>query len=463
MVNRVLSLRLRLILGFALILALALGSVSVYVSKVAEREGLDFERRREEVRKHRIERLVSRSYDHDRNWKEVQWVLDRTGPVFASRIIVRDRHGKVVGDTHPEHGPPAGLTRSKTTPGEWPIVFGDEEVGTLGVTAVEGPEGVDEPAVSRLVHSLNEHLLWTGIIAGAGGLALVSLVSRQMLAPLQALGGVASRLGRGDLNQRAVDSGPREVRRLARSFNRMAEDLQDAEERRRNLVADVAHELRTPLFNIQGYLEAVKDGLLEPNEETIDTIHQQALQLGRLVEDLRLLAQAEGGALHLDLEPDSLTEVARGTVEGARARAETNGIELRYEESMPLPLVVMDRSRIAQVIGNLLDNAIQHTREGGIVTVSAGLGQNGEAVVRVADQGEGIPEEALPMVFERFYRVDPSRARTTGGAGLGLTIAKRLVEAHGGEISAESVLGEGSTFSFTLPLFEEGPEGVNRG
>ena len=463
MINRVLSLRLRLILGFALILALALGSVSVYVSKVAEREGLDFERRREEVRKHRIERLVSRSYGHDRNWKEVQSVLDRMGPVLASRIIVRDRHGKVVGDTHPEHGPPAGLTRSKTTPGEWPIVSGDEEVGTLGVTAVEGPEGVDEPAVSRLVHSLNEHLLWTGIIAGAGGLALVSLVSHQMLAPLQALGGVASRLGRGDLNQRAVDSGPREVRQLARSFNRMAEDLQGAEERRRNLVADVAHELRTPLFNIQGYLEAVKDGLLEPNEETIDTIHQQALQLGRLVDDLRLLAQAEAGALHLDPEPDSLTEVARGTLEGARARAETNGIELCYEESEALPLVVMDRSRIAQVIGNLLDNAIQHTREGGIVTVSAELAGNGEAVVKVADQGEGIPGEALPMVFERFYRVDPSRARTTGGAGLGLTIAKRLVEAHGGEITAESVLGEGSTFSFTLPFFEEGPEGVNRG
>ena len=463
MVNRVFSLRLRLILGFALILALALGSVSVYVSKVAEREGVDFERRREEVRKHRIARLVSRSYRSDRNWKEVQSVLDRTRPVFASRVIVRDRHGKVVGDSHPENGPPAALTPSKTTRAEWPIVSGDEEVGTLGVTAVAGPEGANEPAVSRLVDALNEHLLWTGIIAGVGGVVLVSLVSRQMLAPLQALGGVAGRLGGGDLNQRAVDSGPREVRQLARSFNRMAEDLQEAEERRRNLVADVAHELRTPLFNIQGYLEAVKDGLLEPNEETIDTIHQQALQLGRLVEDLRLLAQAEAGALHLNLEPDSLTRVARDTVKGARARAETNGIELRYEEPEALPLVVMDRSRIAQVIGNLLDNAIQNTREGGVVTVSAGLGQNGETVVRVADQGEGIPGEALPLVFERFYRVDPSRARTTGGAGLGLTIAKRLVEAHGGEISAESVLGEGSTFSFTLPPFGEGPEGVNRG
>ena len=463
MVNRVFSLRLRLILGFALILALALGSVSVYVSKVAEREGVDFERRREEVRKHRIERLVSRSYRSGRNWKEVQSVLDRTRPVVDSRIVVRDRQGKVVGDSHPEHGPPAALKRSRTTRADWPIVSGDEEVGTFGVTAVAGPEGANEPAVSRLVDSLNEHLLWTGIIAGVGGLVLVSLVSRQMLAPLQALGGVAGRLGGGDLNQRAVDSGPREVRQLARSFNRMAEDLQEAEERRRNLVADVAHELRTPLFNIQGYLEAVKDGLLEPNEETIDTIHQQALQLGRLVEDLRLLAQAEAGELHLNLEPDSLTKVARDTVEGARARAETNGIDLRYEEPEALPLVGMDRSRVAQVIGNLLDNAIQNTREGGAVTVSAGLGQNGEAVVRVADQGEGIPEEAMPLVFERFYRVDPSRARTTGGAGLGLTIAKRLVEAHGGEISAESVLGEGSTFSFTLPLFGEDPEGVNRG
>ncbi len=451
MFNWVFSLRFRLILGFALILALALGSVSLYVARASEREGVDFQRRQEEVRRDRIARMVGRAYRNDRDWDEVQSVLDEAGPAFAARIVVTDRDGRVVGDSHPGHVPPPPR-EGRGHHGRHPIIAGEERVGALRVAEVPTGDAPGDPQVSGLVSALHERLLWTGLIAGIAGVLVVTLVSRQMLAPLQALRGAAGRLGRGDLSQRAAESGPSEIKQLARSFNLMAAELEEAEERRRNLVADVAHELRTPLSNIQGYLEAVKDGLLEPDENTIDIIHQQALQLGRLVEDLRLLAQAEEGALHLDLQPDSLDDVIGRAVEGARARAEAGGVTLEYAAEDDLPPVTIDRSRIAQVIGNLLDNALQHTPAGRSITVRVERETAESVVIAVADQGEGLPPEALHLVFERFYRVDPSRARATGGAGLGLTIAKRLVEAHGGSIRAESVPGQGAIFSFTLPV-----------
>jgi signal transduction histidine kinase len=231
----------------------------------------------------------------------------------------------------------------------------------------------------------------------------------------------------------------------------MAGSLQEAEEQRRNLVADVAHELRTPLFNIQGYLEAVKDGLLEPDEGTIDTIHGQVLHLGRLVEDLRLLAQAESGGLHLELETDSLDELVSRSVDAARPRAEASGVDLVYRPPGQLTLVDMDRTRIAQVVSNILDNAVQHTPAGGQVRVAVDTAGDARARVTVDDDGEGIPSEDLPLVFERFYRVDASRSRSTGGAGLGLTIAKRLVESHGGVIWAESGSSRGTRVNFELP------------
>ncbi len=243
-----------------------------------------------------------------------------------------------------------------------------------------------------------------------------------------------------------------EIGQLGRTFNLMAQNLQTSEQQRRDLVADVAHELRTPISNIQGYLEAVKDGLLQPDSPTIDTIHQQVLHLAHLVEDLRLLALMEAGALRLDREPDSLEDLLGRSVEAVRPRAESGGISLSLEIPRDFPLVMMDRTRISQVVANLLDNAMFHTPAGGRVKVEAEVIQGTWAAVAVTDTGEGIPPEETQLVFERFHRVDPSRARSTGGVGLGLTIAKQLIEAHGGSIHAESPPGAGSRFIFELPL-----------
>ena len=306
------------------------------------------------------------------------------------------------------------------------------------------------PVPARISAVVNRSLLWAGIGAAALGTVLVWLLSRRTLMPLQSLGEAARQLEGGDLSQRADTGGPAEIRELAHSFNVMAEGLEEAERQRQSLTADIAHELRTPLSNIQGYLEAIRDGLVQPDPETIDTIHSQAIHLSHLVEDLRILAQVESGYLQLQLSSTLVEELLRSSVEAMRPRAETKGVTLALEADAALPPLELDATRIAQVVDNLLENAITHTPEGGSVRVYGRTVANA-VEVEVADTGPGIPREELPRLFDRLYRADPSRARETGGSGLGLTIARRLVEAHGGSIEADSVVGVGSRFTIRLP------------
>ena len=441
------SLQFRLIAGFALVLALVpLGSVSLFIGYAAQREVKRIQREFERVRVTtgalaRVEGLVTQYYSTRGSWAGLQGPcgprpsLSRAGSLYGRHVVVADEDGQIVGDSR--FAPVRGRGRN---------------VGSFLVAPSDAPQAVQEPPLSQFAQAINRSLVWAGVAAGAGGILLVSLVSGNALAPVRSLNAAARRLGRGDLSQRVTARGRDEVGQLARTFNVMAEGLENAERQRKNLVADVAHELRTPLSNIQGYIEAMRDGVLEPDQATLDTIHQQILYLARLVEDLRLIAQAEAGDLHLDREPDSLEEVLRRSIDGFRARAEAEGIAISLHIPAALPLVDLDRTRIDQVVANLLENAVRHTPSGGAVTVTAGVERSAVATVAVADTGEGIPAEELPYVFERLYRVDPSRARATGGAGLGLTIAKRLVEAHGGSIRVESAAGQGSRFIFELPL-----------
>ncbi len=444
------SLQFRLIAGFALILALVLGSVSITAGYAAGREAERFERQVSDARAARIQRFVARHYMENQGWANVQAALDQADPISGRRLIVTDLDGKVVGDSH--QGPAAPLAPSGAGASTVPIVVNGRRVGSLAVAPGRLPRAFQEPAADRVASAVNQSLVWTGLAAAAGGVFLVCLLSRRVLSPVQALSAAAQELGQGNLAQRVPVSGPAELSQLSRTFNAMAENLEIAEKQRRNLVADVAHELRTPLSNVQGYLEAIKDGVLKPDEATINIVYQQVQHLVRLVEDLRLLAQAEAGALRLDRQPASLTEVLNESVKAFRPRAESKGVSLSLEAPEGLPPVELDRTRIAQVLDNLLENAIFHTPAGKGVVVSVARTPDGQAGIAVADQGSGIPREDLPLVFERFYRVDPSRARSTGGTGLGLTIARKLVEAHGGVISAESALGQGSRFVFRLPF-----------
>jgi len=244
--------------------------------------------------------------------------------------------------------------------------------------------------------------------------------------------------------------GKGEVGVLAQAFNSMAADLEHAEQLRRNLVADVAHELRTPLSNIQGYLEAIRDRVMKANAATIRSLNEETTLLSRLIDELQELSLAEAGELKLIYQVEDIAKLVKQAVNSWHPQVAAKEISLSLDLPGNLGLVNIDRQRVNEVLYNLLENAVVHTRKGGTIKVAAT--RHGDWVeISVSDTGEGIPAEDLPNIFERFYRVDRSRTRATGGSGLGLTIAKRWVEAHGGKITAKSELGKGSSFSFTLP------------
>lgn len=458
------SLQVRLALGFVFALAMALVLIGLAAGMVAGQQAQRFERDSDSAEVARVQRFISDYYANSGHWNpasdRLQEVLERAGTVTGSRIVVYDINGRVVADSHDGESRGNELEwREKR--GRWkdvskfPVFHERNEVGAFTLASLVPPAGIprdfDDPAAGRISGEVHRSLLWAGISAAGLGTLLVWLLSRRTLAPLQGLGAAARRLGRGDLSQRADTGGPKEIRELARNFNLMAADLEEAERQRRNLTADVAHELRTPLSNIQGYLEAIRDGVVQPTPETIDTIHGQATQLSRLVDDLRLLAQVESGDLLLQRSPVQLEDLLPSCADAVRPRAAAKNINLVVNIETGLPDLEVDGSRISQVIGNLLENAITHTPQGGRVTLSGTISE-GQATISVADTGPGVAPDDLSRIFDRFYRADPSRARATGGSGLGLTIARRLVESHCGTIEAESTAGDGSRFTVRLPL-----------
>jgi histidine kinase len=249
-----------------------------------------------------------------------------------------------------------------------------------------------------------------------------------------------------------------ELGQLAHSFNQMAATLEQTESMRQDLIANVAHELRTPLATIKGYMEGLIDGVFPAQAETYQLVYREADRLQRLVKDLQALSQVEAGAFSLDYRPVALTALIYQTAERLRPQFEDKGVKLELDLALDLPLTLADEDRLSQVLLNLAGNALQYTPAGGVVTITThwqttSSGKPDRVLIAIADTGLGIPTEHLPHIFTRFYRVDKSRSRAGGGSGIGLTIAKHLVEAHDGQIWAESVgTGQGSVFRISLPV-----------
>jgi signal transduction histidine kinase len=451
-------LEVRLLIGFALVLAIVLGSVSVSTRLAVSAQVTRFQEQLEQVRTERIQGIIETNYTRSRSFRDVQQTLEEAGSFYNRRLVVFDSNGGVIADSHidsrppPDFGHEALFGRRIVVP-----IVGTEgvEVGSFSVELIDLPPFVAaEPRVSQVASAINSSLLWIGLAAGLAGIAVVTFLSRLTLAPLRGLAIAAARLGQGDLAQRVPVSSDDEIGRLSRTFNVMAAQLEQDEETRRNIVADVAHELRTPITNIQGYLEAMRDGVIDATEGSLGNVLGQVGSLTHLVDDLSVVAQTEAGVLRLSLEPASVGDLVRDTVDAFQPRASAKGVGLASQIALDLPALHVDRKRIAQVLGILLDNAIIHTSGhtpgGGAVEAIAEQVESGVRIV-VVDNGVGMEPSEVEHAFERFYRADPSRSRTTGGVGIGLTIAKQLVEAHGGRIWAESTSGKGSRFAFELP------------
>ena len=456
------SVRWRLFLSFLLVIVVAVGAAALFVSRTTSNEVEQYETQSHNVRVGRVQTLLARYYIEQHDWAGVEPVVDQIARLYSERVVVVDQGGLVVADSHGMM--PIGEPGEFEPPGVViPIVAGQARCGTL-VISPQGPPpppgeiAAEEASVSSLSSSINRYLLWGGLLAVAVAAVATLLLSRRILRPVESLAHAARGLSRGDFSQRVDVRSKDEFGELAKTFNSMAEDLERTEQLRRNLVADVAHELRTPLSNIQGHLEALRDGLLSPEPATFDSIYEEVLLLARLVEDLQELTLAEAGQLTLVRQSADVAEIVRRAVAAAQPPAEAKGLTIEAKLPAGQAIAEVAPERIGQVLRNLLSNAITHTSEGGRITVDL-VDDGDELHIGVADTGDGIPPEDLPYVFERFYRADPSRVRATGGAGLGLTIARRLVEAHGGTIGVESEVGKGSRFSFTLP--KKAPAGAS--
>jgi len=382
-------------------------------------------------------------------------------------------------DRRPDAAAPAGGAESASSPRGrlgWAIqplnggrATGEDAGASRGQLAPAAPLARStapgtSSAEASFLEGMRQALVLSALGAAAVALLLSLLLTRYLARPLRELALAARRVAAGDLGQRVPIRSRDEVGALAAAFNEMAASLERGEAARRNLVADVAHELKTPLTVVEGTVDAMLDGIYPADQERLQSIREEIALLNKLVADLRELSLADAGGLRLERETLEPAGLVRRAVSAASTRAQTRGLALVADAPEGLPLLEGDTRRLVQVLANLLDNALRYTPAGGQVTVSAAAAPADDgrpapaSGVRfaVADTGPGIPAADLAHIFDRFYRADPSRARRSGGSGLGLAIARGYVEAHGGRIWAESS-SAGTTVSFWLPALPSAP------
>lgn len=311
------------------------------------------------------------------------------------------------------------------------------------------PPEVLDARERQFLDQLRNALLIAAAVAGGVGLILGLLISRALIAPLAGLAAAARDFAARRWDRRVPVSGTVEIAEVAQAFNAMADELQRAETLRRNLMADIAHELRTPLTVMQGNLRAMLDGVYPLEMKEVASLYDETRLLARLVSDVRELALADAGQLPLNIITVDPLPLLQGALESFGLAADSQGTTLEFQAG-ELPQVRADADRLTQVIRNLLANALRHTPGGRVMLMASADSRSLRVMVR--DSGEGIPAEHLAHVFDRFYRADPARERSSGSVGLGLAIAKAWMEAMGGQIGVQSTAGEGSTFWLTLPL-----------
>ena len=396
------------------------------------------------------------------DWSEVRRALAIPPLNFYMRdILLLDANGVVqLGNRDfrvGERVPPQEM-RAHT-----PLVSEGQTVGFVmwlsnPATPARNNDGPNSKPLVPLEEDFWDRLLWAAVASGAitilVALILGWLLARTLTAPVRALTAATQAMAAGDLNQRVEVNRQDEIGNLARAFNTMSADLARASQLRKQMTADLAHDLRTPLTILRGYLEGLKESQIQGTPGLYTLMHGEVLHLQRMVEDLRVLSLADAGELSLNQRVVDPTALLERTGLLYFVAAEQQGIQLRVEAAEDLPSILVDTDRITQVLNNLVSNALRHTHSGEIV-----LGARASAnhvYLSISDTGSGIAAEDLPFVFDRFYRGDKSRQRSENGdsSGLGLAIAKAIVEAHGGTIQVESPEGSGTTFTLALPVAE---------
>lgn len=457
------TLRARLIAMVAALVAVMIGSVAVISTRVAHYEIRKFDVEVHAGRAPAAPAAIGDYYRAHGSWAGVGPIVDRVARSAGLDILLFDQQRQlaatssaVLRNAHFDLSPDGTLTIERLTAAgrthqliRGPQMTVRDERGNLAGSIFMLPLQSNTPELPP-TRSLDRSFFWLFLGATLFGVLMAIAIARWISVPVERLTAAARRMESGDLAVRVEPAGGEELTELARGFNAMAAALDRNEEQRRRMVSDVAHELRAPLTNIRCELESMQDGLTTPTPERIASLHDETMHLAHLVDDLQDLALAEAGRLEIDAQPVAAAALARRAAAGMETRARDRGVIIRCDGGDDV-VVIADARRAVQILTNLLANAVAHMEKPGEVRI-AWERSGSEAIIRVIDSGVGIPADELPHIFERFYRVDVSRSRSTGGAGLGLPIVRQLVAAHGGRVWAESEVGVGSVFSFTLPL-----------
>ncbi len=390
--------------------------------------------------------------------------------VRDGRILGDSANGELVGQPFDLNFTPAQLRKSSRTPLTGVFAASDGRDYLYALMALAPPKGalpgasplymvqISPRRFPNLVQEIGRQLLWATLIAVAVGLILSWFLSRWITRPLTQIAQAADQIARGDLDLHLQVSGPAEVKHVAGQFNRMAEEVRASRQAQQAFIANVSHDLKTPLTIIQGFSQALVEGVTEDPasaQRAAETIHEESLRMGRLVDQLLDLTRLESGQARLRRSAVNLKVVAADALERFQLAAKQKGVTL--SQLGDDVTVEGDRDRLMQVCANLLENAVRHTPEGGLVVCRVGLAPDAPGMAEwvVQDTGPGIPPEELERVFDRFYQGDKARRR--GSSGLGLAIVQEIVRAHGGRVEARSTPGHGATFRVLLPLLPSDP------
>jgi signal transduction histidine kinase len=395
---------------------------------------------------------LARFYERQGNWDGVESLLVADGPgrgQGGGNLVLLANDGQVVAFAGGRRNYPTTVDEADFS---LPILVDDQRVGTL---LIKQPGGAGGGAGDQFLVEVNKAIWWGGLAAVLLALFLGVFLARRLTQPLRQLTEATRKMARGELGQQVSTDEQGEIGELSTSFNQMSVALAASEQQRQQMLADVAHELRTPLSIMRGHIEAMLDGVFEMTPDNLALVHEETLLLGRLVDDLRTLSLAEAGQLSLNQVAVNLSDLVVQSAAAFEPLAEAEGVELAAELPADPVMITADPNRLQQVLGNLLSNALRHVNAGenGTPQVTLSLAEWGDvARLRVSDNGPGLSPEAQEHIFDRFWRADQARGRDQGGSGLGLAICQAIVNAHDGRIWVESVPGEGATFIIELPL-----------
>ena len=443
--------RQKLFLSFTVIVLISVLLVAVIARRGAVNEVTTFMFRGGMFGLSDLVTSLERYYQRNGSWANVQALIDVSpkgmGAMMGQRLLVLDRLGRVVADSQNTR---LGETLDPALLSSFiPLTVNGKTVGYFGSAGGMVFNIANEQLVLR---RLNRGVIYAGLLAGALGLILATALSYTLLRPVRELTLAAQGLARGDLTRRVTVHGDDELATLGLAFNHMADSLQQVEESRRAMTADIAHELRTPLAVQRANLEALQDGIYPLTAENLAPVIDQNHLLTRLVEDLRTLALTDAGQIELECSPINLPALVARVIERFQPQATSQQVSLILSPTDPsIPPILVDPTRFEQMLTNLLSNALRYTPPGGRIEVALAALQ-GVIRLSVHDSGPGIPAESLPYIFERFYRGDKSRTRSEGGSGLGLAIARNLARAHGGDLIAANHASGGALFTLTLPM-----------